>query len=116
MYTLKFTGEGLADVKSLPKNIKNALAKALPKKLSVDPYRYSTELTEPLRGWRSFHWGKYRIVFKVYDDLKVIAIAGVGERLPQSKSDIYRKLEILANEGKLAESVLRVLRGFSSER
>ncbi len=115
MYVLKFTQDGLADVKALPKNVKNALKKELQQKVAIDPYGCSIELEEPLKGWRSFHWRNYRIVFKVYDDAKAVAIAGVGVRLPRSKSDIYRKLETLASEGKLAENILRLLRGFSSK-
>ncbi len=115
MYVLRFTEDGLADIKGLPKSVKNSLKKALVKELAADPYGCSVELVEPLKGWRSFHGGKYRVVFKVYEDSRAIAIAGVGRRLPQSRSDIYRRLETLAAEGKLAENILRLFRGFSSE-
>jgi mRNA-degrading endonuclease RelE of RelBE toxin-antitoxin system len=115
MYVLMFTQDGLADVKALPKNVKNSLKKELQQKVASEPYGCSIALAEPLKGWRSFHWRNYRIVFKVYDDAKAVAIAGVGARLPRSKSDIYRKLETLASEGKLAENILRLLRGSSSK-
>lgn len=115
MYVLKFTQDGLADVKALPKNVKNSLKKELQRKIAVDPYGCSMELAELLKGWRSFHWRNYRIVFRVYDDLKAVAIAGIGLRSPQSGSDIYRRLETVAAEGKLAENILQLLRGFSSE-
>lgn len=113
MYVVKFTDGGLADVKALPKNFRNVLKKQISANIAKDPYGCSRELHEPLEGWRSAHCQGYRVVFKVYDDLKIIAIAGVGKRSPQSQSDIYRKLEALATEGKLAERVLGVLRGFS---
>lgn len=112
MYDVKFTDDGLADVKALPKHIKNSLKKAITANLACDPRRHSKELGEPLKGWRSFLFGKYRVVFRIYDDLKTIAIAGVGERRPQSQSDVYRKLEALAAEGRLAQKVLNALRGF----
>lgn len=115
MFSIKFTDDALADVKILPKNVRNSLKRVLLKRVAVDPYGSSLELSEPLQGWRSFHWGKYRVVFKIFDEVATIAIAGVGERLPQSRSDVYRRLEGLAAQGRLAESVLRILRGFSSE-
>lgn len=114
MYAIKFTDEGLADVKALSRSARNSLRKEIAGKLARDPYGCSTELRAPLRGWRSFHHRHYGVVFKVYEDLRAIAVAGVGRRLPQSSPDIYKKLEALAAEGKLAESVLSVLRGFPS--
>ena len=113
-YVIQFTDDGLADVKALPKNTKNSLRKEIQEKLARDPYGCSSELDEPLKGWRSFPYRNYGVVFRVYEDLRAIAIAGIGQRLPQSRSDIYKKLEALALEGKLAERVLKALRGFSS--
>lgn len=114
MYAVKFTDAGLADVKALPKNAKNFLKREIERKLMRDPSAHSKELDEPLKGWRSFSGKKYRVVFRIYQDLKIIAVAGIGERLPQSRSDIYRKLQALAAEGKLAQAVLKTLREFSS--
>jgi mRNA-degrading endonuclease RelE of RelBE toxin-antitoxin system len=114
MYVLKFSEDGLADVKALPKNVKNSLKKELQKRLAVDPYGCSSELVEPLRGWRSFHWKSYQLIFKVYEGLKAIAIVGVGRHSSEPRRDIYRRLEVLAAEGKLAARILHLLRGFSS--
>ncbi len=116
MYVIKFTDGGLADVKALPKNVRNSLQTVLLQKLAPDPVRHSTELREPLQGFRSLHWRKYRVVFKIFEELKIIAMAGIGERSPQSRLNIYRRLEELAAKGKLAESVLSTLRGSSPER
>ena len=113
MYAVKFTSEGLADVKALPKDARNFLRKQILGRLAQEPHRCSKELRHPLEGWRSFHCGNYRIVFRVYDDLQAIAVAAVGRRLPQSPSDVYKRLEALAAQGRLAESVLKVLREFS---
>lgn len=112
-YLVKFTDEGMADVGGLPKNIRNSLKKEIRGKLAVDPYGHSLELHEPLQGWRSFRYRNYRVVFKIYGDLRAIAIAGIGKRLPQSKSDIYKRLQTLATEGRLAEKILAGLRGFT---
>jgi hypothetical protein len=53
-------------------------------------------------------------VFKVYEELRAIAIVGVSERQPQTTSNIYRRLEKLAAQGRLAERVMATLRGFST--
>ncbi len=113
-YRIQFTEDALRDAKSLPKNVRNSLAKELKKKLTKDPAGCSEELRGPLAGWRSFHYRKYRVIFKLYPDLKIIAVAGIGKHSSQSNRDIYRKLELLAKRGRLAESILATLRSFSS--
>ena len=116
MYVIQFSDDGLADVKALPKHVRNSLQTVLRQKLAADPVRHSSDLREPLQGFRSLHWRKYRGVFKILEELKIVAIAGIGERSPQSRSNIYRRLEELAAKGRLAEGVLSTLRGFSPER
>lgn len=111
-YAIQFTDDGLADVKSLPKNVRNSLAKELKNKLAGNPLHCSEGLRDPLAGWRSFHFGKYRVIFKVYEDLKVVAVAGVGQHSSQAAQDIYRRLEELGRRGDLAKSILAALRGF----
>ncbi len=101
----------MKDAKDLPKNVRNSIAKALKNKLVVDPLLCSEELREPLAGWRSFHCGKYRVIFKLYEQLKLIAVAGIGQHSAQPTRDIYRKLELLAKRGRLAEDMLAALRG-----
>jgi mRNA-degrading endonuclease RelE of RelBE toxin-antitoxin system len=113
-HKVQFTADGLKDAKHLPKGVRNSLAKALKNKLAVNPLRCSEELREPLAGWRSFHYGKYRVIFKLYEEMKLIAIAGIGEHSSQPTRDIYRKLELLAKRGRLAEDILAALRGFST--
>jgi mRNA-degrading endonuclease RelE of RelBE toxin-antitoxin system len=112
--TSRFTPEALNDIGKLPRNIKNALKKEFKKRIQPDPIGCSVELSEPLRGFRSFHLGKVRVIFRVYEDRKTIAVVGGGERTPTSESDIYKKLEKLASQGKLADKVLAALRMFSN--
>ncbi len=116
MYAIQFTDDGLADVKALRKHARNSLQTVLGQKPAADPVRHAFDLREPLRDFRSLHWRKYRVVFKVFEELKIVVIAGIGERSPQSRSNICRRLEELAAKGRLAEGVLSTLRGFSSER
>ncbi len=91
--------------------MQNALKKALRNKVAPDPYGCSQELREPLAGWRSFHFGEYRVIYKVFDDLPAVGIAGVGKHDAKATRDIYRRLEAVAKTGKLAETVLTTLKG-----
>ena len=111
MYRIGFTAEAHSDIKALPKNVRNSLRKEI-EKLAADPVGPSLDLRDPLQGWRSYHWHNYRIIFAVLEDLETVAIAAVGKRLPQSQADVYRRLEGLAKEGKLAEAILRAMRSF----
>ena len=114
MYVLKFTGHAVADVKTvIPKHLKGPLQKELLDKVAVDPVGCSHELHEDLEGYRSFTWQEYRVVYRVFEDLKAVAIVGVGLRSPQSTQNVYRKLEALVRTGKLAQGVLFSLRGFT---
>jgi mRNA-degrading endonuclease RelE of RelBE toxin-antitoxin system len=116
VYRIQFTDDGLRDVKALPKNIRNALSRELKNALAKDPQGCSEKLREPLAGWHSFHSGKYRVIFKLYKDLKVIAVAGIGQHSSQATQDVHRRLERLAKSGRLAEEILASLRLFSRSK
>ena len=114
MYVLKFTGNAVADIKTvIPKHLKGPLKKELLEKVAHNPVGCSHELQGLLEGYRSFTWQEYRVVYRVFDDLLAIAVVGVGLRSPQSTENIYRKLEILAQTGELAQGMLFSLRGFT---
>jgi mRNA-degrading endonuclease RelE of RelBE toxin-antitoxin system len=113
LYVAKFTPDAVEEVRALPKNIRNALKREFKKTLLVEPVGCSVTLQEPLAGFRSFHFGGYRVVFRVYEDLKLIAVVGVGRKSSLPHSDIYRRLEKLAETGKLADSVLTTIRRLS---
>jgi mRNA-degrading endonuclease RelE of RelBE toxin-antitoxin system len=113
-YKIQFTADGLKDAKNLPKGVRNSLVMEMKSKLAQDPLQCSEELREPLAGWRSFHSGKYRVIFKLYERMKLIAVAGIGQHSSQATQDIYRKLEVVAKRGRLAEDILAALRGFDA--
>jgi mRNA-degrading endonuclease RelE of RelBE toxin-antitoxin system len=114
VHVLKFTSDAVADVKTvIPKHLKGPLQKELLEKVASDPVGCSRELHGDLKGYRSFTWQEYRVVYKVFDDLLAVAVVGVGLRSPQSAENIYRKLEVLARTGRLAQGVLFSIRGFT---
>lgn len=113
MYILKFTDSALTSIKALPKNARNALKKELLKTVRINPERCSCELHGPLQHYRSLHWRDYRVVFRIFVELKIVAIVGIGAHSSDEKEDVYRRLEALVGTGKLAETVLASLRGFT---
>ena len=110
MYVSKFTAEALENIKNLPKNVKHALKKEFQKKIHVNPMNCSEPLTGVLDGFRSFHYGDYRVVYRVFEDIQTISVVAIGKKDKTHQTDLYRKLESLARTGKLAESVLKALR------
>ena len=112
MFAVCFTDDAVRDVKALRKAVRNSLRKAIMGTLAVDPVRHSTELRSPLEQFRSFHWRRYRVVFKVYAERRAVAIVGLGERAAQSRWNIYRRLEELARQGGRANAILTTMRGF----
>ncbi len=115
MFVLKFTSIAVADIKAvIPKHLKGPLRKELLRKVEPDPISSSHGLHGQLEGYRSFAWQQYRVVYKVFDDLLAVAVVGVGLRSPQSAENVYRKLEVLARTGQLAQGMLFSLRGFTT--
>lgn len=114
MYIAQFTPKAIEDIKRLPKNTRTSLKKEFEKTILRDPAGCSDDLTEPLAGFRSFHFRDYRVVYRIYEDLNAIAVVGVGKKTGDPNSDVYKRLESLATSGKLADTVLRTLRLFSS--
>jgi mRNA-degrading endonuclease RelE of RelBE toxin-antitoxin system len=109
LYSSKFTTDALNDLKKLPKNVKNSLKKEFEKKIHVDPVGCSEPLTDPLEKYRSFHFGDYRVVYRVFENLRAVSVVGIGKKSKSHQTDLYEKLEKLARAGKLAESLLRSL-------
>jgi len=113
LYSSKFTDDALQDVKKLPKNIRNALKKEFEKKIHVDPFNCSEELSGVLGHCRSFHYGTYRVVYRVFEDIRTIAVVGLGKKDKDHHTDLYKRLEDLAERGRLADAVLETFRRIS---
>ena len=100
----------MADVKRLPKNVRNSLRKEIERVVLRDPVVCSEPLSGPLAQFRSFHHGEYRVVYRVFDDLGALVFVGVGKKNAAHYAEIYKKLESLVEAGELADSLLRNLR------
>jgi mRNA-degrading endonuclease RelE of RelBE toxin-antitoxin system len=110
LYVFKFTSDALEDIRALPKNVRNALKREFEKKIHRDPIACSEPLLGALAGFRSFHFRNFRVIYRVYGDLKIIAVVGAGKKDKSHHTDIYKKLELLAKSGKLADEFLRAIR------
>jgi mRNA-degrading endonuclease RelE of RelBE toxin-antitoxin system len=113
LYRFKFTDEALADVKQLPKNVANALKKEFQKKISTNPIGSSEPLFGMLEAYRSFHYGDYRVVYRVFEDILAIAVVGIGKKDKTHQTDLYLRLQELAKKGRLAEAILETYRVIS---
>lgn len=110
MYTAKFTPDAVADIKKLPKNVRRSLRKKLETVVLKDLVACSEESTGPLALFRSFHYLDYRIVYRVFPDLKTIAVVGVGKKNAGHYAEIYKQLEEVVKAGKIADGFLKNLK------
>ena len=113
MYTSKFTSDALDNIKKLPRNVRNALKREFKHKIHIDPIGCSEPLSGPLESFRSFHYGDYRVIYRVFDDIKAVSVVGIGKKDRNHQTEIYKKLEQLAQSGKLAAAVLDTYRSIS---
>ena len=113
MHCSKFTDEAVENIKRLPKNVKNALKKEFEKKIHVDPIGCSEPLTGLLEGFRSFHFEDYRVVYKVIEDVRTVAVVAIGKKNKGHQTDLYKRLEALAKTGRLAKAVLETYRSIA---
>ncbi|MFZ0635803.1 MAG: type II toxin-antitoxin system RelE/ParE family toxin [Candidatus Acidiferrales bacterium] len=110
MYCSKFIDEALEDIKKLPKNVRNALKKEFEKKVHVNPVECSEPLFGMLESYRSFHYRDYRVVYRVFEDIRAVSVIGVGKKDKTHRTDLYNRLEDLAKKGRLAEAILETYR------
>jgi mRNA-degrading endonuclease RelE of RelBE toxin-antitoxin system len=114
LYTSKFTTDALNNIKKLPRNARNALKREFKQKIHIDPIGCSEPLSGSLELFRSFHYGEYRVIYRVFDDIKAVSVVGIGKKDRNHQTEIYKKLEQLAQSGKLAAAVLDTYRSISA--
>jgi mRNA-degrading endonuclease RelE of RelBE toxin-antitoxin system len=116
LYRSVFTDDALEDVKELPKNVRNALKKEFEKKIHVDPLGCSEELSGILGRYRSFHYRNYRIVYRIFEDMKLVSVVGLGKKNKDHQTGLYKRLEDIAKRGRLADAVLETYRKIAPEK
>jgi mRNA-degrading endonuclease RelE of RelBE toxin-antitoxin system len=110
LYFSRFTRDAIENIRALPENARNRLKREFQKKILQSPIACSEPLVGPLVAFRSFHFLNYRVIYRVYEDLEMIAVGGVGKKNKGHFAEIYNRLERLARSGKLADEFLRAIR------
>lgn len=95
------------------KNVRKALKKEFQKKIHVEPVGCSKELSGILGDFWSFHYGDYRVVYRLFADIKTVSVVGAGKKHKDHRTDFYKRLEALARKGRLADAVLETYRTIS---
>jgi len=54
------------------------------------------------------------VVYQVFEDLKIVAVVGIGRKDRHHHGEIYKRLELLARSGQLAAAVLDTYRSISA--
>ena len=116
MYRSVFTDDALKEVKKLPKNVRSALKKEFEKKIHINPFSCSEELSGILGHYGSFHYGDYRVIYRVFEDIRVVSVVGLGKKNKDHRTDLYKRLEDLSKRGRLAEAVLETYRSISPDK
>jgi mRNA-degrading endonuclease RelE of RelBE toxin-antitoxin system len=109
-FQLRFTPDAAADIQKLDGSLKRQLRKALEKKLAVNPEGYGLPLRGTLANFWKHEFARHRVIYRIYPQLRVVAICAVGIRKQGDAADIYRQLESVAKSGRLAEQLAAVLK------
>ena len=86
LFTSKFIDEALADIKKLPKNVRNALRDEFEDKIHIDPVGCS-ERSRSKACWpitAASIMETTRVIYRVFEDIKAVSVVGVGEEGPRS--------------------------------
>jgi len=108
-FALRFTPDAAAEIKKLDGSIAKQLRSVLEKKLCVDPEGYGLPLRGPLAGYWKHEFANHRVVYRIYQIERVVAVCAVGIRKQGDVQDIYNQLSKVMRSGRLAEQVVSVL-------
>jgi len=108
-FEILFTTGAKHDVAALDGSIRKQLKKVLKKKLAQDPRGYGDALVGVLQGFWSHHFAAQRVIYRIYDERRLVLVCAVGPRRAGHKSDVYRRFEALVEAGRTAEEILRAL-------
>jgi mRNA-degrading endonuclease RelE of RelBE toxin-antitoxin system len=115
-YTIRFTADAKREVESLDGSVRKQLRKILEKKLAFHPEQYGEPLAGVLKGYWSHHFAAHRIIYRMYDDVRLVLVYAVGARRAGHMSDVYRHFETLVEAGRTAQQILDVLRSSSRRK
>jgi mRNA-degrading endonuclease RelE of RelBE toxin-antitoxin system len=108
-YSVVFTRDAFSDVKALDGSVKNRLRKVLTQKLAMDPAGYGLPLRSPLNLFWKHEFSAHRVIYRIYEERKLLVICAVGPRKQGDAVDVYRQFQALAGTGKVAQQIADVL-------
>ena len=85
-YEIEFSPEFDKQFSSLPKNIQVSLLRKV--KILEDYPRYGEMLTGRLKSLLDLKLGKYRIIYKIFEEKKLVRVVTIGLR-----KKVYKELE-----------------------
>ncbi len=109
-YAILFTADAERDVRSLDGSVRKLLKKVLEKKLAANPQGYGIPLRAPLAGYWKHPFADHRVIYRIYEDRKTVAVCAVGARRGGHALDIYQQLLTVAETGRLAEQIAAALK------
>jgi mRNA-degrading endonuclease RelE of RelBE toxin-antitoxin system len=115
-YSIVFTGDAFADVKALDGSIRNKLKKVLTKKLAFEPEGYGLPLRSPLNLYWKHEFAAHRLIYRIYEDRKLVVVCAVGPRKQGDVADVYAQFQALAQTGKVAQQIADVLGNLTPDK
>ncbi|HKO05162.1 MAG TPA: type II toxin-antitoxin system RelE/ParE family toxin [Candidatus Acidoferrales bacterium] len=109
-YAILFTADAERDVHSLDGSVRKLLRKVLEKKLALDPQGDGIPLRAQLTGYWKHRFAAHRVIYRIYDDRKIVVVCAVGARRGQHALDIYKQLLAVAQTGRLAAQIAAALK------
>ncbi len=85
MWKIILQEEAISFLKTLDRTRREDILKRL-EKLSILPEQQGKSLSGPLKGYRRLRIGKYRAIYKLNPEQKVVTVIAIGHR-----KDIYRR-------------------------
>lgn len=108
-YEVRFLEDARRDVQRLDGSVKKRMRKSIETKLQTSPSDYGKPLSGKLAGYWSYAFGSHRIIYRIYDDRKLVVVCVVGPRREGHQSDVYHAFEALVGAGKTAKQLLEIL-------
>ena len=108
-YSSAFTEDAFGDVKALDGTIRNKVKKVLTKKLAMDPRGYRLPLRSPLQPYWNHEFASPRLIYRIYEEKKLVLACAVGPRKQGEAADVYVQLQTLAQTGSAAQQIAEIL-------
>jgi mRNA-degrading endonuclease RelE of RelBE toxin-antitoxin system len=71
--------------------------------LAINPEQKTQPLTGMLKGFRSLHAGRFRIVIRINDRIVRVYVVGAGWHASGERDDIYQVLSRMLESGEISE-------------